>query len=143
MPVVRHETRIGASREAVFALFYEVETFARYSDVIETIDRLDERRYLWKVRVAGIPLTFDIELTEFVPPESFAWRSVSGVTNRGCYRLVPDGDGTRIHLTLDYSLGSRALEGAVQLAAEPVLRKLSQDLIRELECRLNTNRPCR
>jgi uncharacterized membrane protein len=140
MPVIEHEAKIKAGQEAVFALVSQVEAFADYSDAIDTIDRLGERRYRWQVRVAGLPLRFDVEITESVPPERFAWRSVSGVPNRGCYRLTPTEGGTRIQLTLEYHLHNRLLEKTVKLAAKPLLRKLSRDIIPKVEAQLNAPR---
>lgn len=133
MPVIEHEAEIAARRDAVFALVSQVETFADYSEVIDTIERLGERRYRWRVRIAGLRLTFDVEITELDPPHRFAWRSRDGVPNRGEYRLTPTPGGTRIHLWLEYHLASRLAEQAVQPAAKPLLHQLSRDIIRKVE----------
>ncbi|APX94286.1 cyclase [Halomonas sp. 1513] len=138
MPVIEHDAEIAASPEEVFALVARVEAFADYSDAIDTIVRLDERRYRWQVRVAGLPLSFDVEITEFTPPEGFAWRSVSGVPNHGGFHLTPIEGGTRIHLTLEYRLPFPPLEKAVNLAAQPMLRVLSRDIIGKVEAQLQS-----
>ncbi|PXX98319.1 SRPBCC family protein [Halomonas sp. LBP4] len=135
MPVIEHEAEIAASPREVFALVGRVETFADYSDAIDTIVRLGERRYRWRVHIAGVPLDFDVEITEFTPPERFAWRSVTGVPNHGEYRLTPIEGGTRIHLTLEYSVPP-PLEKAVNAAAKPLLHKLGGDIIGQLEAHL-------
>lgn len=137
MPIIEHDAEIAASPREVFALVGRVETFADYSDAIDTIVRLGERRYRWRVRIAGIPLEFDVEITEFSPPERFAWRSVSGVPNHGEYRLTPSEGGTRIHLTLAYSVPP-PLEKVVNAAARPLLHKLGRDIIDGVEAQLNT-----
>lgn len=139
MPIIEHDAEIAASPREVFALVGRVETFADYSDAIDTIVRLGERRYRWRVRIAGVPLDFDVEITEFLPPERFAWRSVSGVPNRGEYRLTPIEGGTRIDLTLEYSVPP-PLEKAVNLAAKPLLHKLSRDIIGKVEAQLQAQR---
>ncbi|PMR72173.1 SRPBCC family protein [Halomonas heilongjiangensis] len=140
MPIIEHHAEIAASPREVFALVGRVEAFADYSDAIDTIVRLGERRYRWRVRVAGVPLEFDVEITEFLPPERFAWRSVSGVPNQGEYRLTPIEGGTRIHLTLEYSLQPPPLEKAVNLAAKPLLHKLGRDIIARVEAQLKAQR---
>ncbi|EPC03153.1 hypothetical protein L861_22855 [Litchfieldella anticariensis FP35 = DSM 16096] len=140
MPVVEHEAEIAASPQEVFALIDRVETFADYSDAIDTIVRLDDSRYRWRVRVAGVPLSFDVEITEFTPSERFAWRSVTGVPNHGSYRLTPIEGGTHIHLTLEYSLNNHPMEKAVHQAAKPLLRKLSRDIIDKVEAQLKAQR---
>jgi len=138
MPVIEHEAEIEASQEAVFGFVSRVEEFALYSDAIETIERLGDGRYLWQIRVAGLPLSFDVEITESVPPERFAWRSVTGVPNRGTYRLTPVDRGTRVNLTLEYSLQNHLIEKTVNAAAKPLLRKLSRDIISKLEAQLQS-----
>ncbi|WP_346795546.1 SRPBCC family protein [Halomonas sp. Bachu 37] len=136
MPTLQHSADIRAEREAVFALVSRVEEFVDYSDFIDTIVRLDDARYLWRVRIAGVPLRFDIVITQSCAPESFAWRSVSGVSAWGHFHFAPLQGGTRIHLSLNYRLDNRLLERTVQLAAKPMLRRLSRDIIAQLECRL-------
>lgn len=139
MPVIEHEAEIAASPREVFALVGRVESFADYSDAIDTIVRLGERRYRWRVHIAGVPLEFEVEITEFTPPERFAWRSVSGVPNHGEYRLTPIEGGTQIHLTLEYSVPP-PLEKAVNAAAKPLLHKLGRDIIGQVETQLQAQR---
>lgn len=136
MPVVEHTADIKASRTAVFSLVNRVEAFADYSDAIDTIERLSDDRYVWRLRVAGVPLRFDVEITQSTPPERFMWRSVSGVPCHGCFQLQPIEGGTRIHFTLVYRLGNRLFENTVHLAAAPLLRRLSQEIIQQLEKQL-------
>ncbi|MDI5935791.1 SRPBCC family protein [Halomonas kalidii] len=140
MPIIEHDAEIAASPREVFALVGQVETFADYSDAIDTIVRLGERRYRWRVRIAGVPLDFDVEITESVPPERFAWRSVTGIPNQGEYRLTPVEGGTHLHLTLEYSLNDPLLEKAVNLAAKPLLHKLGDDIIGQVETQLQAQR---
>ncbi|QTF93669.1 SRPBCC family protein [Halomonas sp. BM-2019] len=143
MHEIEYEAEISASPEEVFALIDRVEAFADYSDAIDTIVRLGERRYRWQLRVAGLPLSFEVEITEFTPPERFAWRSIGGVPNHGCYRLTPIEGGTHIHLTLAYRLPAPPLEKAVSLAARPLLRKLSRDIISRVEAQLQAQQDAR
>ncbi len=140
MPVIEHEIDIEANRTAVFALVSRVKDFVHYSDAIETIAQLEDGRYRWRVRIAGLPLSFDVEVTESTPPERFAWRSLSGVPNRGCYRLTPIEGGTRIHLTLEYRLNNRLVERIVNTAGKPLLRKITRDIVSKVETRLRLAR---
>jgi uncharacterized membrane protein len=138
MPVIEHEVEIRAPRQTVFSLMTRVEEFARYSEAIETITRVKDNRYRWKVRAAGIPLCFDVEVTESVPPERFSWRSVSGVPSRGTYRLTAVEDGTRIHLYLEYDLENALIEEAVRKVAKPLMRRLSREIVGNVEARLQS-----
>ncbi|OOG22713.1 cyclase [Thioalkalivibrio denitrificans] len=138
MAVIEHEVEIRASRQAVFSLVSRVEEFVHYSEAIETITRVNDNRYRWTVRAAGIPLSFDVEITESVPPERFSWRSITGVPNRGTYHLIPVDGGTRIHLHLEYDLNNALVEEAVRKAGKPLIRRLSREIIENVEARLRS-----
>jgi uncharacterized membrane protein len=140
LPVIEHEVEIDAAPEAVFALISRVEDFALYTDSVEAITPLGEDRYRWQVRAAGLSLSFEVEVTECTPHERLAWRSVSGVKNEGSYRLAAVEGGTRITLTIEYSLKSRLVEKMVNKAARPLVRRLSEEIITRVETRLKSDR---
>ncbi len=140
MPVIEHEVVIQAAPEAVFALISRVEDFALYSDSVEAVTPLGEDRYRWHVRAAGLSLSFEVEVIECTPHERLAWRSITGVHNRGTYQLTAVEGGTRITLTLEYSLKSRLMEKAVNKAAKPMVHRLSNEIIRRVEARLKSER---
>jgi uncharacterized membrane protein len=141
MPVIEHIVKIHAPRQAVFALVSRVEEFVRYSDAIETITPLDGGRYRWVVRAAGIPLSFDVEITESVPPERFSWRSVTGIPSRGTYHLTPVDGGTRIHLYLEYELDNALLADAVRRVGKHLIRRLGREIIGNVEAHLQSAPP--
>ncbi|WP_018233731.1 SRPBCC family protein [Thioalkalivibrio thiocyanodenitrificans] len=136
MPVIEHEVEIQAAPEAVFALISRVEDFALYSESVEAVTPLGEDRYRWQVRAAGLSLGFEVEVIECTPHERLAWRSVTGVHNRGTYRLTAVEGGTRITLTLEYSLRSRLMEKMVNRAVTPLVRRLSDEIVGRVETRL-------
>ncbi len=136
MPTIEHQAHIRAARADVFALITRVEDFVHYSEAIETITRVGEARYRWVVRIAGIPLNFDVEITESDPPERFSWQSLAGVQNHGTYHLTPVKDGTTIHLRLEYELDNPVLEETVRQAAKPLIQTLSREIIGNVEAEL-------
>jgi uncharacterized membrane protein len=140
LPIIEHEVEIEAAPEAVFALISRVEDFTLYTDSVEAITPLGEDRYRWQVRAAGLSLSFEVEVTECTPHERLAWRSVSGVKNEGSYRLAAVEGGTRITLTIEYSLKSRLVEKMVNKAARPLVRRLSEEIITRVEMRLKSAR---
>jgi uncharacterized membrane protein len=140
VPVIEHEVQIDATPEAVFALISRVEDFALYSDSVEAVTPLGEDRYRWQVRALGMSLSFEVEVTECTPHERLAWRSVTGVKNHGSYRLTPVEGGTRLTLSLEYSLKNRLVEKAVTKAARPLVHKLSAEIVGKVRERLNLDR---
>ena len=61
---------------------------------------------IWRARSESVPGTekeFATEITEQVPDECIAWRSVSGAQNAGMVRFEPlNKERTRVELTMEY-----------------------------------------
>ncbi|QKT04475.1 SRPBCC family protein [Ectothiorhodospiraceae bacterium 2226] len=138
MPVIEQTVHIEAPPARVFGLISQVEGFADYTDLIERIDPLGDDRYRWCVRVAGMSLKWDVEIVECVPVERFAWRSVSGVPNHGCYRLTPVGEGTKVSLSMEYQLKNRLVEKVVERTATPMIKKVGLQILERVRARLET-----
>lgn len=136
MATIEHSAILEAPPERVFALLERVEDFTDYSDLIQEIEPLGNQRYRWHVHAVGRDWTFDVEITESRAPERLAWKSLKGVENEGCYRLTPVPEGTRVSLTLTYSLRNRLMEKAVNKAATPLVGRVSREILRRVEARL-------
>ncbi|GHE19692.1 SRPBCC family protein [Halomonas urumqiensis] len=136
MATIEHSAILNAPPERVFALLERVEDFVDYSDLIHAIEPLGEDRYRWHVHAVGRDWSFDVEITESRAPEVLAWESLNGVENRGCYRLTPVAEGTRVALTLTYALGNKFVEKAVNKAASPLVGKVSRQILERVEARL-------
>lgn len=136
MAIIEHTTIVHAPPERVFALLERVEDLADYSDLIEAIEPLGDRRYRWFVHAVGVDWSFDVEITEARAPECLAWESLSGVRNQGTYRLKRIPEGTEVMLTLEYHIKNRLLERAVNRAARPLVNKVSRQILERVESRL-------
>ncbi|MGQ7249409.1 SRPBCC family protein [Halomonas sp. V046] len=136
MASIEHSAVVSAPPERVFAVLERVEDFADYSDLITAIDALGDDRYRWHVHALGMDWTFDVEVTEKSPPHRLAWESLDGVSNSGRYDLEAVPEGTRVSLTLDYTIRNRLLEKAVNRAARPLVGKVSRQILERVEARL-------
>lgn len=136
MATIEHSAILKASPERVFALLERVEDFVEYSDMIQAIEPLGQERYRWHIRAVGMDWSFDVEITEKQPPETLAWESLEGVRNQGCYRLTPVAEGTRVALTVTYSIRNRMVEKAVTRAARPLVNKVSRQILERVEAKL-------
>ncbi|EPC04555.1 cyclase [Litchfieldella anticariensis FP35 = DSM 16096] len=136
MAIIEHSAVLHAPPERVFALLERVEDFADYSDLIEAIEPLGDKRYRWHVHAVGMDWTFDVEITETQAPERLAWESLDGVRNQGCYRLTRVPEGTEVMLTIEYRINNRLLERAVNRAARPLVSKVSQQILERVEAKL-------
>ncbi|WP_018936904.1 SRPBCC family protein [Thioalkalivibrio sp. ALJ24] len=130
MSVIRHEIEIDAAPEAVFDLMARVEAFAEYSEAIESITCVGPGRYRWRVRVAGVPLSFDVEVLVAVPPRLLGWRALAGLSCEGCYRLSASGRGTHLQLAVRCGGENPLTDGLLGLAAHPLLDELGAEVVR-------------
>lgn len=96
-------------------------------------------RYRMLMRVGSAEVGGLIEVVEHEPGVELAWNSVTGVDQRGRWRLRPRGpDATEVELRLSYGVAGAGLGGwlAERLAAPTVRRNLRttlQDLRRQVE----------
>lgn len=141
MATIEHSAVLHAPPEKVFVLLERVENFVDYSDHIKGVEPLGTRRYRWHIHAVGMDWSFDVKVTEVRPPEVLAWESISGVRNTGRYELFAVPEGTRVRLTVDYQIGNRLLEKAVNRAARPLINQVSQQILERVEARLRAGTP--
>jgi uncharacterized membrane protein len=95
-------------------------------------------RYRMLMRVGSAEVGGLIEVVEFSPPRELAWTSVTGVDQRGRWRLRAAAGRTQVELRLQYGVAGSGLSGwlAERLAAPMVrghLRRTLQQLKRQVE----------
>jgi uncharacterized membrane protein len=96
-------------------------------------------RYRMLLRVGSAEVGGLIEVVEFVPERDLAWTSVTGVDQRGRWRLRSRGEGrTHVELRLQYGVAGAGIFGwlAEHLAARTVsghLRRSLRELARQVE----------
>jgi uncharacterized membrane protein len=104
---VRKSVTVNRPAEEVYAFWRNFENLPRFMQHLESVQVTGDRRSHWKAKApAGSTVEWDAELTQDVPNELIAWRSVKGadVPNSGVVRFVaaPGGRGTEIHVDLQY-----------------------------------------
>jgi uncharacterized membrane protein len=88
-------------------------------------------RYQMLFRVGSAEVGGLIEIVEFVAPRDMAWTSVTGLDQRGRWRLRDTSNGrTRVELRLAYGVAGSGLSGwlAEHIAAPTVRRHLRRSL---------------
>ena len=82
----------------------QFESFPKFLSFVESIDQLTDTLTHWKVKIAGAEREFDAEITEQVPDDRVAWKSVEGdVKQAGVvtfHRL--DDTKSRVAVQLDW-----------------------------------------
>ena len=88
----------------------QFEQFPSFMEGIKHVEQLDDTHLHWVAEIAGQRREWDAEITEQVPDERIAWRSVSGTDNSGVVQFRPLGPAdTEIRVRMGYQP-----EGAVE-----------------------------
>jgi uncharacterized membrane protein len=95
-------------------------------------------RYKMLLRVGSAEVGGLIELVEFTPGRDLAWNSVTGVDQRGRWRIREREGGSRVELRLQYGVAGSGISGVVAelLASRTVqghLRRSLRQLKRQVE----------
>src|ERR671930_961261 len=133
---IERDIVVDATRKAVWELISDP---ARYPEFFASITRYDvagekERglgaRYSMRMRVGSADVGGVIEIVEFDEPGDMAWTSITGIDQRGRWRLREAGPGkTRVVLRLAYGAPGGLL-GTISdwLGAPTVARNLERTL---------------
>ncbi|WP_437732162.1 SRPBCC family protein [Sorangium sp. So ce1335] len=124
---------VRAPIEEVFSSFIDFESFPRFMPHLRDVDLRGDGRMRWTaIGPAGTTLRWDADITELVPNEAIAWRSVPGerIASEGVVRFEETLDGgTRVEITMSYRSPAGALGRAIArlLGADPK-RAMTEDL---------------
>lgn len=91
-------------------------------------------RYRMLLRIGSAEVGGLIEIVEWDPPRELAWTSVTGVDQRGRWRLRPDGPGrTRAEIRLAAGVAGSGIAGWVaERIAQPIVSRHLQTSVRQL-----------
>lgn len=123
-------------REEVYRFWHDFEKLPSFMAHVESVERLEGQRTRWRAKApAGRTVEWEAEVTEDVPNERIAWRSLpdGGVENSGVVRFVPapGNRGTEIHVEMDYDVPGGALGATIaKIFGEEPRQQVSDDLRR-------------
>jgi uncharacterized membrane protein len=130
-----HKTiTVDAPIEEVFAFWDHYENFPRFMAHVREVRPADAGRSHWVVTgPAGVPVSWDTEVSAYVPNELMGWRTIPGsaVDHAGLVRFERAEGGTRIHVRMSYDPPAGALGHTVAalLGSDPG-RAMDADLAR-------------
>jgi len=131
---LRKDIHVHAPPDQVFAFFRRFENFPRFMSHVRQVEPHGNGRWRWSVTgPAGVPVSWEAEITRMIPGKLIAWESVPGsaIRNAGVIHFDPDRGGTRIGIRLSYDppAGAAGHFFAKVLGADPK-RQLDDDLVR-------------
>jgi uncharacterized membrane protein len=127
---------INALPDEVYARWRDFERLPEFMFHLESVQASGDGRSHWVAKApAGTTVEWDATVTQDIPGQSIAWRSVEGasVDNSGSvrFRPAPAGRGTEVYVDIDYSPPGGALGAAVaKVFGEEPNQQISDDLRR-------------
>lgn len=103
MSTVEKSIEVQLPVTTVYNQWTQFEEFPRFMAGVEQVTQLDDTRLHWVAEIAGAAREWDAEITEQVPDQRVAWRSIDGAGNAGVVSFAPAGpEATRVTLELDF-----------------------------------------
>src|SRR5690554_6784178 len=103
MATLTNDIDIDMPVSSVYNQWTQFEDFPAFMSGVKSIHQRSDDELHWKVTVAGAEREFDARITEQVPDERIAWRSLNGPEQSGVvtFHRLSD-DSTRVRLQLDW-----------------------------------------
>ncbi len=141
---VEEQTTVQASREAVWEFITDAANYRRFIagitrwEVEGDKDRGLGARYTMRMRVGSAQVGGLIEVVEFDPPGDMAWNSITGLDQRGRWRVRERDDGrTTVTFRLSYQAPGGLLGTLSDRISSPMvrdnLRRSLENVKRQLE----------
>ena len=103
MSTVTESVDVNVPIRTAYNQWTQFEEFPRFMDGVREIRQLDPTHVHWKTEIAGVKREFDAEITEQLPDERVAWKSIEGERQAGVvtfHRL--DENTTRVTCQMDF-----------------------------------------
>jgi len=98
-----HSIEVNAPLRAVYNQWTQFEEFPRFMEGVEEVRQEGDKRLLWKARIAGKVKEWEAEITDQVPDQKIAWRSIDGSPNAGSITFnALDSDITQVNAEIEY-----------------------------------------
>ena len=136
-----HSVDISAPPEAIFEYIADPENYLRFLSGVTRWEVVGEQssglgaRYKILLRVGAADVGGLIEMVEWREPYDIAWHSVTGVDQRGRWRIRAKDDGrTKVEFRFAYGVIGGGVAGLItELAAAPAMRRHMRRTLQQLK----------
>ena len=120
MSEASQQVTIDVPIAAVYQQWMNAESFAVFVPAVSAVTASTEIYSHWTVTVGRLTREFDIEITEQLPEERVAWRTITGdLSFSGRADFEAAGDlGTVVTVTVDWTPGTAVERAAAALGGE-------------------------
>ena len=136
-----HSVDITAPPEEIFSYIADPENYLRFLSGVTRWEVVGEQtaglgaRYKILIRVGAADVGGLIEMVEWREPYDIAWHSVTGVDQRGRWRIrAKDDDRCKVEFRFAYGVIGGGIAGLVtELAAAPTMRRHMRRTLQQLK----------
>jgi uncharacterized membrane protein len=89
MSTVNTSIEVNVPVRTAYNQWTQFEEFPRFMDGVKEVRQLDDRRIHWKAEIGGRDKEWDAEITEQIPDQRIAWKSIGGAMNQGMVTFEP------------------------------------------------------
>jgi uncharacterized membrane protein len=134
MSSIVHTIDVDVPVRTAYDQWTQFEDFPKFMEGVERVTQIDDARLEWTAEVLGQQRTWRAEITEQVPDQRVAWRSMAGegVEHAGIVTFEPLTDD-RTRVTLNMTVEPQGPAEKVGDAAGLIERKVEGDLARYKE----------
>ena len=102
MSTIQKSIDVNAPVSSVYNQWTQFEDFPAFMEGVKEVRQLDDAHLHWSAEIAGKDVEWDAEITEQIPDQRIAWRSVDGTPNAGVVSFHRLNEGsTRVMLQMD------------------------------------------
>lgn len=103
MPTIEKSIDLDVPVNEAYAQWARFEEFPRFMEGVERVRRIDETRMEWTAEVAGQEASWEAQITELLPAQRIAWRSIDGKQTSGTVSFEElDGARSRVTVRMDW-----------------------------------------
>lgn len=103
MSTIEKSIEINVPVQTAYNQWTQFEDFPKFLEGFKEVRQLDDTHVHWRAEIAGKDVEWDAEITEQIPDQRIAWRSVSGPPNEGIVTFDRiENDKTRVTARMNY-----------------------------------------
>ncbi|MCL6472723.1 MAG: SRPBCC family protein [Firmicutes bacterium] len=129
---------INAPIDRVYDMWIRSSDYPKLLSHVKEVTLTGPTTEHWKVELAGMPLEFDIELTDVQENRHLAWKSISGIENSGFVHFEPVPEGTKVTVHFNFLPELYPPELAEKMGAGGIIENQIQEDLDNLKSRIES-----
>ena len=103
MSTVATSIDVNVSVRTAYNQWTQFEEFPQFMEGVKEVRQLDDRHLHWKAEIGGGEKEWDTEITEQIPDQRIAWKSLEGAMNQGMVTFESISEKkSRVQLNIAY-----------------------------------------